>query len=118
MRYKQVSLKREKLEMSPVYSTAFEHAGHTLGYIRLVNFSQHAAADMRKAITRLQVRRRRDHTMRHLILSTRLIPNAQLHRLLTSRSSENVRMQLGCQWICGLPQSEPQVTLPQPKPYP
>ena len=56
MRYKQVDLKREKLEMSPVYSTAFEHDGHTLGYIRLVNFSQHAAADMRKAITRLQVR--------------------------------------------------------------
>ncbi len=44
--------------MSPVYSTAFERDGHTLGYIRLVNFSQHAAADMRKAITRLQVKRR------------------------------------------------------------
>ncbi len=44
--------------MSPVYSTAFERDGHTLGYIRLVNFSQHAAADMRKAITRLQVRHR------------------------------------------------------------
>ena len=56
VRYKQVDLKREKLEMSPVYSTAFEHDGHTLGYIRLVNFSQHAATDMRKAITRLQVR--------------------------------------------------------------
>ena len=55
VRYKQVDLKRERLEMSPVYSTAFERDGHTLGYIRLVNFSQHAAADMRKAITRLQV---------------------------------------------------------------
>jgi C-terminal processing protease CtpA/Prc len=51
----QVRLKREKLELSPVYSTAMEHDGHRLGYIRLVNFSQHAAADMEKAVVSLQV---------------------------------------------------------------
>ena len=53
----QVSLKRERLEMSPVYATLFEHGQHTLGYIRLVNFGQHAAADMHAAIKRLQVLR-------------------------------------------------------------
>ena len=56
MKYKQVSLRRERLEMSPVFATAFQHGSHTLGYIRLVNFSQHAAADMQKAITALQAR--------------------------------------------------------------
>ena len=56
VKFQQVSLKREKLEMSPVFATAFQHDHHTLGYIRLVNFSQHAAADMQKAIQRLQVR--------------------------------------------------------------
>lgn len=52
----QVKLQREKLELSPVYSTAMEHDGHKLGYIRLVNFSQHAANDMEKAVTQLEVR--------------------------------------------------------------
>lgn len=51
----QVRLQREKLELSPVYSTAMVHEGHKLGYIRLVNFSQHAAADMQKAVTQLEV---------------------------------------------------------------
>ena len=59
VRYMQVSLKRERLEMSPVFATTFqhEHGGHphTLGYIRLVNFGQHAGADMHAAIQRLQV---------------------------------------------------------------
>lgn len=54
VRYMQVSLKRERLEMSPVFSTLFEHHQHTLGYIRLVNFGQHAATDMHAAIKRLQ----------------------------------------------------------------
>lgn len=53
----QINLKREKLELSPVYSTAMNHDGHKLGYIRLVNFSQHAAFDMRQAIDDLQVRK-------------------------------------------------------------
>jgi hypothetical protein len=52
----QVRLLREKLELSPVYSTAMVHDGHKLGYIRLVNFSQHAATDMEKAVTQLEVR--------------------------------------------------------------
>ncbi len=52
-----MKLQREKLELSPVYSTAMEHDGHKLGYIRLVNFSQHAANDMEKAVTQLEVRR-------------------------------------------------------------
>ena len=51
----QVNLKREKLELTPVYSTAMEHEGHKLGYIRLVNFSQKAALDMQHAIDNLQV---------------------------------------------------------------
>lgn len=51
----QVSLKRERLELSPVYATAVSHAGHRLGYIRLVNFGAHAAADMEKAVDRLEV---------------------------------------------------------------
>ena len=51
----QVNLKREKLELSPVYSTAMSHEGHKLGYIRLVNFSQKAALDMQHAIDNLQV---------------------------------------------------------------
>ena len=38
-----------------MYSTAMNHDGHKLGYIRLVNFSQHAAVDMRRAIDSLQV---------------------------------------------------------------
>ncbi|CAL5229708.1 g13081 [Coccomyxa viridis] len=51
---KQVNLKREKLELSPVYSTAVDHDGHKLGYIRLVNFGQHAALDMQHAVQKLQ----------------------------------------------------------------
>jgi C-terminal processing protease CtpA/Prc len=50
----QVNLKREKLELSPVYSTAVDHDGHRLGYIRLVNFGQHAALDMQHAVQKLQ----------------------------------------------------------------
>lgn len=51
----QVQLQRERLELSPVYSTAMQHGGHTTGYIRLVNFSQKAAPEMRHAIAELQV---------------------------------------------------------------
>ena len=49
-----MNLKREKLELSPVYSTAVDHDGHKLGYIRLVNFGQHAALDMQRAVQKLQ----------------------------------------------------------------
>ncbi len=51
----QVNLMREKLELTPVYSTAMEHDGHTVGYIRLVSFSQKAAVDTQHAIASLQV---------------------------------------------------------------
>lgn len=52
----QVDLKREKLELTPVFSTTMEHDGHTFGYIRLVSFSQKAAADTQHAIVSLQAR--------------------------------------------------------------
>ena len=51
----QMVLQRERLEMSPVFSTAMQHDGHRLGYIRLASFSQKAASDMRRAIDRLEV---------------------------------------------------------------
>ena len=51
----QVQLQRERLELSPVFSTAMQHGDHATGYIRLVNFSQKAAPEMRHAITELQV---------------------------------------------------------------
>ncbi len=50
----QVNLKRERLELSPVYSTALVHDDHKLGYIRLTSFSQKAAADMRRHINKLE----------------------------------------------------------------
>ena len=51
----QVNLMREKLELTPVFSTAMQHDGHTFGYIRLVSFSQKAAVDVQHAIASLQV---------------------------------------------------------------
>ena len=51
----QVQLQRERLELSPVFSTAMQHGDHMTGYIRLVNFSQKAAPEMRHAIADLQV---------------------------------------------------------------
>lgn len=54
-----VNLRRERLEVSPVYSTAFARQGSggrasTTGYIRLANFSMHAANDVHKAIDGLK----------------------------------------------------------------
>ena len=51
----QVNLMRERLELTPVYSTTMQHDGHTFGYIRLVSFSQKAAVDVQHAIASLQV---------------------------------------------------------------
>jgi hypothetical protein len=59
VQFKQVNLRREKLELSPVFATTVLHDGHRLGYIRLASFSQKAAQDTRKAILRLEVRRAR-----------------------------------------------------------
>lgn len=52
-------MKRERLEVNPVFSTAFAHRGPmgqqtTTGYIRLVNFNMHAADDVQKAIRQLR----------------------------------------------------------------
>ena len=58
----QVSMRREKLEFSPVFARNIPHRDpttqqqHMLGYIRLANFSQKAAHDMDAAIHELQVR--------------------------------------------------------------
>lgn len=54
----QVKLKRERLELSSVYSSAIRHDDHTLGYIRLTSFSQKAAADVRRHLQQLEVRSR------------------------------------------------------------
>ena len=57
----QVSMRREKLEFSPVFARNIPHwdpttqQQHVLGYIRLANFSQKAAHDMDAAIHELQV---------------------------------------------------------------
>lgn len=50
-----MQLQREKLELNPVFSTAMQHGDHMTGYIRLINFSQKAAPEMRHAIADLQV---------------------------------------------------------------
>jgi C-terminal peptidase prc len=51
---KQFRLRRERVELSPVFATAMHYDDHNFGYVRLVNFSQHAAADMGKAIEQLK----------------------------------------------------------------
>ncbi len=51
---KQFRLRRERVELSPVFATAMHYDDHNFGYVRLVNFSQHAAADMEKAINQLK----------------------------------------------------------------
>ncbi|BFI30960.1 carboxyl-terminal processing protease [Marchantia polymorpha subsp. ruderalis] len=55
----EVKLKRETIALSPVYSTVLAHPaldGHEekTGYIRLTTFSQNAAADMERAISKLE----------------------------------------------------------------
>ena len=52
---KQFRLRREKLEISPVFATAMHYDDHLYGYVRLVSFSQKAAADMEQAIQQLEV---------------------------------------------------------------
>ena len=51
---KRFRLKRETVELSPIFASTTSYDDHTYGYIRLVTFSQHAAEDMRKAIDQLQ----------------------------------------------------------------
>lgn len=54
MERKRFRLLRAKLEFSPIFATPMQYDGHTFGYVRLVSFSQRAAADMQKAIAQLQ----------------------------------------------------------------
>lgn len=54
MEHKQFRLRRERVELSPVFATAMHYDDHNFGYVRLVNFSQHAAQDMGKAIEQLK----------------------------------------------------------------
>jgi carboxyl-terminal processing protease len=54
MERKQFKLRRERVELSPVFATTVNYDDHPFGYVRLVNFSQHAAHDMEKAISQLR----------------------------------------------------------------
>lgn len=53
---KRYRIRRDLLELSPVFATTVRDAEdqHTFGYLRLVTFSQHAAEDMRKAVNQLR----------------------------------------------------------------
>lgn len=51
---KKFRLRRERVELSPVFATAMHFDDHNFGYVRLVNFSQKAAAEMEKAIAQLK----------------------------------------------------------------
>ena len=52
----EVNLKRERVNLSPVYYTALKAKGadDSVGYVRLTQFSNNAAEDMRAAITDLE----------------------------------------------------------------
>lgn len=51
MEHRTLRLRRERLELSPVYAAAMHgEDDRTYGYIRLAAFSQHAAADMLRAL--------------------------------------------------------------------
>lgn len=54
MERKKFKLRRERVELSPVFATTVNYDDHPFGYVRLVNFSQHAAQDMEKAISQLR----------------------------------------------------------------
>lgn len=51
---KRFRLRRERVELSPIFATIMHYDDHAFGYVRLVNFSQHAAADMAQAIAQLK----------------------------------------------------------------
>lgn len=51
---KEVRLRRERVNLSPVYYTAMKDGPETTGYIRLVNFSSNAADEMRNALLDLE----------------------------------------------------------------
>ena len=84
----QVNLKRERLELSPVYSTALMHDDHKVGYIRLTSFSQKAAADMKRHISKLEVLRSSPVTfpqperIRHVIVGRSQDPKCGTRNML------------------------------------
>lgn len=51
---KRFKLRRERVELSPVFATTLHYDDHSFGYVRLVNFSQHAAHDMQNAVAQLK----------------------------------------------------------------
>jgi carboxyl-terminal processing protease len=51
---KRFRLRRETVELSPIFATAVNYDDHMFGYIRLTTFSQHAAEDMRRAMAQLK----------------------------------------------------------------
>jgi hypothetical protein len=57
VQYREVSLTRERVQLSPVYHTALQalRGGGGVGYIRLASFSSNAAGDVEAAIRDLQV---------------------------------------------------------------
>lgn len=93
MPLRHVILRRERLQVNPVFSTAFRHnsaAGpEVTGYIRLVNFNMHAAMDVKHAITELQ-----GQGAHHLILDLRHNPgglvrgSVDIARLFLDSSTE------------------------------
>lgn len=52
--YKQFRLRRASVELNPVFATPLMMADHVYGYVRLVNFSGHAAHDMQRAMWQLK----------------------------------------------------------------
>lgn len=54
LEFKRFRLRRERVELSPVFATAVHYDDHAFGYVRLVNFSQHAAEEMQRAVAQLQ----------------------------------------------------------------
>ncbi|PSC70752.1 Carboxyl-terminal-processing protease [Micractinium conductrix] len=52
--YKQFRLQRASVELNPVFATPLLLEDHVYGYVRLVNFSGHAAHEMQRAIWQLK----------------------------------------------------------------
>mmetsp|Transcript_390 Transcript_390/g.1154 ORF Transcript_390/g.1154 Transcript_390/m.1154 type:complete len:257 (+) Transcript_390:1221-1991(+) len=92
--FRQVTLKRERLEVNPVFTTAFKHDSErgpaTSGYIRLTNFNGHAASDVQRAIIDLQAQ-----GAQNLILDLRQNPgglvrgSVDIARLFLDSSRDN-----------------------------
>lgn len=51
---KRFRMRRERVNLSPIFATAMHYDDHTYGYVRLVSFSQKAANEMKKAVSQLK----------------------------------------------------------------